>query len=148
MAKYIALNVQTNSANTGFNLVTKYPHAHCICVDETDGSLWTTGLLYRDLSKIDDKWPETLTELYKSTVIESHTQKYDSAGKLLLSIDKGGYSIGVDLSDNSVWIAGQKSIVHYSNKGEELAEYKGFSKGQKWLAVISATSEEKQVSLR
>lgn len=116
---------------------------YSICVDKTDGCLWATGLLYRDLSKIDDKWPETLTELYKSTVIESHTQKYDSVGNLLLSIDKGGYSIEIDHSDNSLWIAGQKSILHYSNKGEKLAEYTGFSEGQKWLAVISATSEEK-----
>jgi len=35
-AKYLALNVQTNSANIGFNLVTKYPHANCVCVDEME----------------------------------------------------------------------------------------------------------------
>lgn len=35
-AKYLALNVQTNSANIGFNLVTKYSHANCICVDEME----------------------------------------------------------------------------------------------------------------
>jgi len=35
-AKYFALNVQTNSANIGFNLVTKYPHADCVCVDELE----------------------------------------------------------------------------------------------------------------
>ena len=35
-AKYLALNVQTNSANIGFNLVTKYPHADCVCVDEME----------------------------------------------------------------------------------------------------------------
>ena len=35
-AKYIALNVQTNSANIGFNLVTKYPKANCVCVDELE----------------------------------------------------------------------------------------------------------------
>ena len=33
-ARYLALNVQTNSANIGFNLVTKYPHANCVCIDE------------------------------------------------------------------------------------------------------------------
>jgi len=32
-AKYVALNVQTNSANIGFNLVTKYPKVHCVCID-------------------------------------------------------------------------------------------------------------------
>lgn len=35
-AKYLALNVQTNSANIGFNLVTKYPHANCVCIDERE----------------------------------------------------------------------------------------------------------------
>ncbi len=35
-SKYLALNVQTNSANIGFNLVTKYPRAHCVCVDELE----------------------------------------------------------------------------------------------------------------
>ena len=35
-AKYLALNVQTNSANIGFNLVTKYPRADCVCIDEKE----------------------------------------------------------------------------------------------------------------
>jgi len=35
-ANYLALNVQTNSANIGFNLVTKYPRANCVCVDEME----------------------------------------------------------------------------------------------------------------
>lgn len=35
-AKKLALNVQTNSANTGFNLITKYPHADIICIDEIE----------------------------------------------------------------------------------------------------------------
>jgi rfaE bifunctional protein nucleotidyltransferase chain/domain len=35
-AKYIALNVQTNSANIGFNLVTKYPRANCVCIDKME----------------------------------------------------------------------------------------------------------------
>jgi rfaE bifunctional protein kinase chain/domain len=35
-AKYLALNVQTNSANIGFNLVTKYPRANCVCIDDME----------------------------------------------------------------------------------------------------------------
>ena len=35
-AKFLALNVQTNSANTGFNFVTKYPRADYIAVDEPE----------------------------------------------------------------------------------------------------------------
>ena len=35
-AKFLALNVQTNSANLGFNLITKFPKADYICIDEPE----------------------------------------------------------------------------------------------------------------
>lgn len=35
-AKYLAVNAQTNSANIGFNMVTKYPRADCVCIDELE----------------------------------------------------------------------------------------------------------------
>ncbi|MCK5179870.1 MAG: cytidyltransferase, partial [Candidatus Omnitrophica bacterium] len=35
-AKYLAVNAQTNGANIGFNLVTKYPQANCVCIDEME----------------------------------------------------------------------------------------------------------------
>ncbi len=35
-AKYLAINAQTNSANIGFNMVTKYPRANCVCIDELE----------------------------------------------------------------------------------------------------------------
>lgn len=34
--KFLALNVQANSANYGFNVVTKYPRADFICIDEQE----------------------------------------------------------------------------------------------------------------
>lgn len=40
-AKYIALNVQANSANYGFNIITKYPRAHYVCIDEMELRLAT-----------------------------------------------------------------------------------------------------------
>ncbi len=40
-AKKIALNVQTNSANYGFNLVTKYGRADFVCIDERELRLAT-----------------------------------------------------------------------------------------------------------
>jgi len=36
---FMALNVQTNSSNFGFNLVTKYPRADFICIDEVEARL-------------------------------------------------------------------------------------------------------------
>lgn len=35
-AKFLAMNVQTNSANMGFNLVTKFPRADYVCIDEPE----------------------------------------------------------------------------------------------------------------
>lgn len=35
-AKYLALNVQTNSANFGFNLFTKFPRTDFLCIDELE----------------------------------------------------------------------------------------------------------------
>jgi len=35
-AKFLAVNTQINSANMGFNLVTKYPRADYICIDEPE----------------------------------------------------------------------------------------------------------------
>ncbi len=40
-SKYLALNVQANSANYGFNVVTKYPHAHYVCIDNQELRLAT-----------------------------------------------------------------------------------------------------------
>lgn len=33
---FLAVNAQTNSANAGFNLITKYPEANYVCVDERE----------------------------------------------------------------------------------------------------------------
>jgi sugar/nucleoside kinase (ribokinase family) len=35
-ARFLAVNVQTNSANLGFNLITKFPRADYICIDEPE----------------------------------------------------------------------------------------------------------------
>lgn len=40
-SNYLALNVQTNSANIGFNMVTKYPRANFVCIDDLELRLAT-----------------------------------------------------------------------------------------------------------
>ncbi len=40
-AAFLAINVQTNSGNYGFNLATKYKHANYLCVDEPEARLAT-----------------------------------------------------------------------------------------------------------
>jgi len=86
-------------------------------VDKSDGSVWTIGMTSQK-------------SYYK------FGDKYDSEGNFLLSIEKGRYSIEIDPSDKSVWIADTDSILHYSSTGEKLGEYTDVSDGQKWLAVI------------
>ncbi len=38
-ARFLAVNAQSNSANTGFNLITKYPRADYICIDAPEARL-------------------------------------------------------------------------------------------------------------
>ena len=38
-SKFLAVNAQTNSANRGFNLVTRYPKADFVCIDEPEARL-------------------------------------------------------------------------------------------------------------
>ncbi len=50
-AKFLAVNTQTNSANFGFNLITKYPKADYICIDEPEARL-ATGQKDDDISQV------------------------------------------------------------------------------------------------
>lgn len=38
-SKFLAINAQANSANMGFNLITKYPKADYVCIDEREARL-------------------------------------------------------------------------------------------------------------
>ena len=108
-------------------------------IDKSDGSVWTTGKRkWRDFSRIGDEWPETVDELNDQiiTKIETFTRKYDSEGNLIFKISEGGYSIELDPSDGSAWIAGEKDIWHYSAKGQNLGSYAGSSEGRKSLAIV------------
>jgi DNA-binding beta-propeller fold protein YncE len=108
-------------------------------IDNSDSSVWTTGMRKeRDFSSVGDEWPETLDELNKlvETKAETFTCKYDSEGNRILEISEGGYSIDLDQSDGSAWIAGRENILHYSATGQILGSYDGFSDGQKYLTIV------------
>jgi hypothetical protein len=108
-------------------------------IDKYDGSVWTTGMRKeRDFSGIGDEWPETLDELNGliETKIETFTCKYDSEGNWIFETREGGYSIELDQSDRSVWIAGKENIWHYSAMGRKITSFGGPSDGQKCLAII------------
>ena len=112
----------------------------CVRVDKTNGDVWVTGQVEgpRDFSRIGDEWPDTLTELnvLTKTEIEHFTQKYDSKGKLLLSIPISGSSVVVDPFDSSIWITGKRNIAHFSSEGKMLGTHTGDSDGRKLLALV------------
>ena len=90
-AKKLAINVQTNSANAGFNLVTKYPHADYVCVDEME-LRYATGDRFGELEKIMKKVQQELqsdllitTRGSKGSLSYSATKKAFSATPALTS---------------------------------------------------------------
>lgn len=112
---------------------------NCVCVDKSDDSVWVTGMTSnRDYSNIGDEWPETLTELNAAikTDVRTYTHKYNANRDRILELDKGGYSIAIDPADKSVWVACHDSIVHYSDTGEIINEYKDVSEQHKWIALV------------
>lgn len=50
-AKFLAVNTQANTGNYGFNLITKYPRADYICLDEPEARL-ATHSKFGDLKKL------------------------------------------------------------------------------------------------
>jgi sugar/nucleoside kinase (ribokinase family) len=92
-ARYLALNVQTNSANIGFNLVTKYPRANCICIDE--GELrFATHDRYGDLN---DHMERVYKQLNCSHMIATRGEK----GSLCYS-KSGGFCVTPALANHVV----------------------------------------------
>jgi rfaE bifunctional protein nucleotidyltransferase chain/domain len=50
-ARFLAVNTQTNSANLGFNLITRYPRADYVCIDAPEARL-AVGDKYTDIAII------------------------------------------------------------------------------------------------
>jgi hypothetical protein len=112
----------------------------CVRANKYDGSVWITGTKerHRNFDMLGEDWPDTLDELNNlaGSATEYHTFKYDSEGKLLLSIPLGGDSIDLEPSDGSIWIAGREKIWHYSSTGLNLAIHTDISDSRKCLVVI------------
>ena len=59
-SKFLAVNTQTNSANTGFNLITKYPRADYLCIDTPEARL-AIGDKFADVKDIaTERLPEKI----------------------------------------------------------------------------------------
>lgn len=70
--RYLAVNVQTNSGNYGFNLATKYESADYLCVDEPEARLATqnrSGTIESSLEALSDIAPKVVITLGKSGAV-------------------------------------------------------------------------------
>jgi sugar/nucleoside kinase (ribokinase family) len=71
-AKYLAINVQTNSGNYGFNLATKYEKCDYLCVDEPESRLATqnrNGPIEYSLETLSKIAPKVVITLGKAGAI-------------------------------------------------------------------------------
>ena len=93
-AKQLAINVQTNSANAGFNLVTKYPKADYLCVDEME-LRYATRDRFGDLKKITKSVQKDLRAKFLMTT-------RGSKGSLSYSSKKKSFSAAPALTSSVV----------------------------------------------
>jgi len=77
-ARFLAVNTQTNSANTGFNLITKYPRSDYICIDEPEIRL-AMGSKFGDLENLITGLSEKL-RCPRITVTRGHQGSVGYAG--------------------------------------------------------------------
>jgi len=124
----------------------------CLRVDRADGSLWVTGVgsrarvMQRLLDSIEKRTGRLqignrLRSLMTRPHVWSKTQKLDAYGMPLLEIDQGGFSIDIDQTDSSVWLAGTERVHHYSSQGAKLARFSGVSSDQKYIVVVPKSSK-------
>ncbi len=115
----------------------------CVRVDRTSSSVWVTGLVlgkalvWRHLFGWPPLW---VTE---GTRLGTRTCQYSAQGKLLMKIKYGGESLDLDRSDGSVWIAGESKLLHYSREGKCLATCGGVSAGDKWIAIVPRSTQDR-----
>jgi len=86
-AKFLAVNAQTNSANTGYNLITKYPRADYVCIDEPEARL----ALHDKVSSIE----EIIKKLGDEVKAKRVTITRGNNGCLVYTPGKGTYKVPV-----------------------------------------------------
>lgn len=80
-ANFLALNVQSNSANYGFNVVTKYPRADYVCIDELEIRLAMHDK-YSDLQAL-------IKKIHKRMKCKEMVVTRGAEGSLNYSVEKG-----------------------------------------------------------
>ena len=59
-SKFLAVNAQSNSANMGFNLITKYPRADLVCIDRPEAQLAVRSKIADPATIIGDMLPKIM----------------------------------------------------------------------------------------
>ena len=83
-AKFLAINCQTNSANLGFNLITKYPVSDFICIDEPELRLAASD----NISKIEEIVKSQITKKIKCkniTITRGRNGSFSYSGSNVLN---------------------------------------------------------------
>jgi hypothetical protein len=114
----------------------------CVRVDRADGTVWVTGIRYREYKKLSfRRWPPGWERAWK--YLGSRTCKYSPQGKLLLELKRGGKSIDIDASDGSVWFTDKDAprLYHYSSKGKKLDTSENLSHDHKWITILPTKKE-------
>jgi len=112
--------------------------------DRSDAALWTTGVYVRKTSWPTIRWRglrPALTKKDKFKLTGFGSSKFSALGEPLVQLKEGGWSLDLDPSDGSVWIAGTSRLLKYSREGRKLGTYRGLSKDQKWISIIPRESK-------
>lgn len=84
-SRFLAVNTQTNSANAGFNLITRYPRADYVCVDELELRL----ACHDKSSKLEDLAVRIANELECKRIAITRGR----CGSLVYAVEDGFYEI-------------------------------------------------------
>jgi len=100
-SKFLAVNTQTNSANLGYNLITKYPKSDFICIDAPEAQL-ATGDRFSDIE----------------TIVSSKLSKMITCDKFIVTHGRQG-CVTMDKSSGAVRIpAFTKTVVDTVGAGD------------------------------
>jgi rfaE bifunctional protein nucleotidyltransferase chain/domain len=86
-ARFLAVNAQTNSANAGFNLITRYPKADYICLDEPELRL----AMHDKFTPVEELIVRLSKTIYSSKVAITRGHR----GSVTRDCDEGPFSVPV-----------------------------------------------------
>ena len=132
-AKFLAVNVQTNAGNYGFNLATKYPSVDYLCMDETEARLATQnqyGQIEKSLNELYGRASRVVVTLGRNGAIgRDHTGSFWSCAVSDRVVDTMG--AGDAFFAVSACIAEEASLQELLDIGNAAGALKVKSLGQK-----------------